>query len=385
MILIHISRGGEWEKLGPFCERILNKYVGAQLLRTNAPPSEEIINSAGSWVQITSVNPEIDAQRWSLDPSPQSLLRWETAPDMLTEIAAGTPSTPAVASIKRISNPTATANDSLFFQNSDIPPQILVEPELDPNPESAYAKALVVMDKLPEPVRSYYTYNEVNIFTFSRPFRRSDPALPKDDPAKEFLELWTEKTLLITSDSFPCLCSRSEVNKIIVAELSPIENAIVSVRTKNRQLKGMEKKYETVATTIISHPAQFVTNPNATKRSSGSGQASTSNVSLGATSDLARNVNLFTMALNGAVDAPVNGGIPLYRRAFLSEAYRSLNFQKSHLIDMLERAIEEQVEIIYRCLLIHEVIVPSQMRPLHETLLGCKCQYHLFASRFWKR
>ncbi|KAJ3176451.1 hypothetical protein HDU87_005320 [Geranomyces variabilis] len=78
------------------------------------------------------------------------------------------------------------------------------------------------------------------------------------------------------------------------------------------------------------------------------------------------------MALNGAVDAPVNGGIPMYRRAFLGPEYRARAERDGTevLLGLLERAIEDQVEVIHRCLLIHDRIVPKPMRPLHEEIIG---------------
>ncbi|KAJ3051131.1 hypothetical protein HK097_007901, partial [Rhizophlyctis rosea] len=45
---------------------------------------------------------------------------------------------------------------------------------------------------------------------------------------------------------------------------------------------------------------------------------------------------------------------------------------------VLRRGIEEQVEVIYRCLGLHERVVGSEMRPLHEELVG------LFTRNFAK-
>ncbi|KAJ3316204.1 hypothetical protein HDU76_001989 [Blyttiomyces sp. JEL0837] len=357
-----IYRAGEWEKLGPFCERILNKYVGAQLLRTNATPSEEVANGPGSWIQITAVNPEIDVKRWGSAEMDGIWVRWEPSYDAggepipMTPLAGLMASAGAANATKRSSNSLGAELQSVgsgFFVEN-VPLNIIVEPELDPDQDGPYARALGLMDRIPEPVKNYYTSNEINVFSFSRPFKRApNPPVAKEDPAREFLELWTEKTVLVTADSFPCLARRSEVVKTIVLELSPIENAVIAVRTKNRQLRGLERTFETVALGVLEDSSIS----SGGKRLSAPGSGS-------------KSINLFTMALNGAVDAPVNGGIPMYRRAFLSETFRKANPQFSGMVEMLERAIDEQVDILNRCLAIHEVIVPSQMRPLHETLVN---------------
>jgi dedicator of cytokinesis protein 3 len=53
-------RGYEWEKLGAFCERMLNKHPGAHLIKGNLEPSDEIRNSSMQYIQCSSVTPEPD-------------------------------------------------------------------------------------------------------------------------------------------------------------------------------------------------------------------------------------------------------------------------------------------------------------------------------------
>ncbi|KZT43476.1 hypothetical protein SISSUDRAFT_1039891 [Sistotremastrum suecicum HHB10207 ss-3] len=54
-----IYRGYEWEKFGAFCERMLNKHPGAQLLKS-MEPSDEIRFGDGQYIQCTAVIPEPD-------------------------------------------------------------------------------------------------------------------------------------------------------------------------------------------------------------------------------------------------------------------------------------------------------------------------------------
>ncbi|KAJ3191668.1 hypothetical protein HK101_007515 [Irineochytrium annulatum] len=249
---------------------------------------------------------------------------------------------------------------------------VLIEPDLDPDPDGAFARASTLLERIPEPISAFYASNEVDHFTFSRPIRKPIAGLSKNDPATEFLELWTEKTLLVTLDSFPCLNRRSEVIRAVVVELSPIQNAVIAVRSKNRQLVGLERKYEVMAFEALKIQAPQSALPFTAKRTSGNAPTpvrSMTDMTAGANT-ASRNVNLFTMALNGAVDAPVNGGVPMYRKAFLSETFKKENVSLAPLVKMLEDAIDEQVNIIHRCLGLHELIVPNQMRPLHENLIS---------------
>ncbi|KAI9593307.1 hypothetical protein BDF19DRAFT_415419 [Syncephalis fuscata] len=293
----YIYRGLEWEKIGAFCERIQNKYPAARLLKSSAPPDERIINGDLQYVQITSVHPEPDRTR------------------------------------------------------------------------PVFAKG----DLVPAAIRAYYEHNDVMTFSFSRPFKReavvamppislaatptslammaaiaeldsplgidalpseSQVATSETQTSNEFLELWTEKTVLITEHPFPSMLRRAEVVSTSLTELSPIENAVVAMRAKNRELLALEKRY-----------LVFV----------GSGRVS---------------CNPFTMSLNGAVNAPVNGGVKLYKQAFLkNEMYLRANTDKTSHIRELDDAVVEQAEIISRCLDIHGRIVPQEMVPLHENLL----------------
>jgi hypothetical protein len=53
-----IYRGYEWEKFGTFCERLLNKHPGAQLLKTDPTADQRFGND--QYIQCTAVTPEPD-------------------------------------------------------------------------------------------------------------------------------------------------------------------------------------------------------------------------------------------------------------------------------------------------------------------------------------
>jgi hypothetical protein len=181
---------------------------------------------------------------------------------------------------------------------------------------------------VPDYVRIYHEYNNINVFSVSRPFRKGEKS------GNEFLDLWTEKTTYSTQDSFPYQLRRSEVIDSSVSHFSPIENALQTMVAKNRDLIVLEKKYE-----------KFM-EPQA-------------------------NCNPLTMCINGAVDAPVNGGVLMYKKAFINSTFRFEYPDKELLVTKLEEALDEQVIILDRCLVIHNRIAPAQMRPLHDTIVKC--------------
>ncbi|KAI0812456.1 cytoplasmic protein [Irpex lacteus] len=53
-----VYRGYEWEKFGAFCERMLNKHPGAQLLKTLGDPPVDIRFGSDQYIQCTAVVPE---------------------------------------------------------------------------------------------------------------------------------------------------------------------------------------------------------------------------------------------------------------------------------------------------------------------------------------
>ncbi|KAF7726957.1 hypothetical protein EC973_008152 [Apophysomyces ossiformis] len=194
---------------------------------------------------------------------------------------------------------------------------------------------------MPENVRKYYESNEVSRFSFSRPISRTQASDEDHKPESDFLNLWTEKTIFICEDAFPTIARRSKILHVQIAELSPIENAVMAIENKNQELIVLEKKY-----------AAYL-DEKQTRSDMG-----------------AININPFSMALNGAVDAPVNGGVPLYKKAFLTQEYWDANPDMHPWIERLRKGIDDQVKVIDHCLETHNKLVSPEMRPFHNTLVG---------------
>ncbi|CEQ42400.1 SPOSA6832_04218 [Sporobolomyces salmonicolor] len=191
---------------------------------------------------------------------------------------------------------------------------------------------------VPDYVRRYYEHNDVNTFSFTR-------ALTKDAegharPRNDFTSLWTEKTVLICEESFPTVLRRSEIIEIRLIEISPLENALQDVDRKRAELSNLERRYRALS----------LTEPDARKINS----------------------NPLSMALNGAVDAPLNQGIPHYRHAFLApEFIATLPHSQLSIIRPLEQSIDELVITLASCLKLHASLCPPEMQPFHETLERC--------------
>ena len=146
-------------------------------------------------------------------------------------------------------------------------------------------------------------FSAINYFSSPRPI------IKVDREGNE--ETWVEKTYYTTEESFPAVLRRSEVVAVEIVELSPVENALLEVEQKNKELNALNMKYSTLAKT-----AQVVsTNP-------------------------------LSMALNGVVDAPAGGGIASYRSLFLTHNYIARHPERKEFVEKLRAAVDEQVRVL---------------------------------------
>jgi len=144
------------------------------------------------------------------------------------------------------------------------------------------------------------SFSAINYFSSSRPIAKVD----RDGNE----EAWIEKTYFTTEESFPAVLRRSEVVGLDVLEISPVENAVLEVEQKSKELNKLYMKYSTLA-----KAAQVVsTNP-------------------------------LTMALNSIVDTPVGGGVAIYRASFLTPDYVARYPERKEFVDKLRAVIDEQV------------------------------------------
>ena len=173
-------------------------------------------------------------------------------------------------------------------------------------------------------ILNYYKVNEINTFTYSRPFHKSK------DKSNEFATLWIERTTLQTKSCFPgilqwfSLAGDEEVN-----ELCPLENAIETMQKVNEELRVLilEHKYQTSAA-----------------------------------------LNPLSMKLNGIVDAAVNGGTANYEKAFFTEQYQEYNPQHTDLVSDLKNLIAEQIPLLNVAIQVHDAKKTADLEPLHRKI-----------------
>eukprot|EP00002_Diphylleia_rotans_P033952 TRINITY_DN726_c0_g1_i1.p1 TRINITY_DN726_c0_g1~~TRINITY_DN726_c0_g1_i1.p1 ORF type:complete len:1627 (-),score=400.74 TRINITY_DN726_c0_g1_i1:247-5127(-) len=248
-----VYRGYELEKISEFVQRIQNKFPNAEILQSSAPPSAELANSDGLYIQINTVYPS------------------------------------SVEEMKGQSKPQLKRH-------------------------------------MPTRIQKYINSNNVQIFVFSRPFRKTTGKLEN-----EFKDLWISNTYLTVKDAFPTIHRRSEVVERVSVELSPVENAAKSVQSKNKDLEEFVNRF---------------TKPDVDKSQ----------------------LSSFSMLLNGMIDAAVNGGVNKYRDAFFSQEYASENPDKIVFVTLLKDELRNQVTLLEKGLAAHRIVCPPDMKGLQEKL-----------------
>lgn len=88
-------------------------------------------------------------------------------------------------------------------------------------------------------------------------------------------------------------------------------------------------------------------------------------------SDPKRNINPFSMRLQGIIDANVMGGISKYQEAFFTEQFlKSPQGQGQQAnVQKLKALILEQIQVLEQALELHGQLAPSGVQPLHNRLL----------------
>jgi dedicator of cytokinesis protein 3 len=144
------------------------------------------------------------------------------------------------------------------------------------------------------------------VFSATRSFAKE----PTQDEKPRFRDLWTEKTYFTTEESFPTVLRRSEIIEIQVVEISPLDNALLDVEQKTKELQALETKFSALAKTTTVF-----------------------------------NATALSMALNSVVDTPPESGVPVYRDSFFRAEYLAQNPSQEPLLQKLRAAIDEQVRL----------------------------------------
>ncbi len=114
-------------------------------------------------------------------------------------------------------------------------------------------------------------------------------------------------------------------------ELGPLENAVNSIETKTQELLELVEEFEDRSR------AEAV------------------------------NISPLSMAINGVIDAAVNGGIVKYQEAFLIGDENNEKYSLD-LKDKLRNGLRQQLEVIEKGLRLHARLITPEMRGLQEKL-----------------
>lgn len=141
-----------------------------------------------------------------------------------------------------------------------------------------------------EQILRFYRVNRVQQFSYNRSFHHG--VRDSDNP---FSSLWIERTILTTSHVLPSILRWFPVVSSRVIKISPLESAIETMQSTNRNLKD----------NIMAHSC-----------------------------DPHLPLHPLTMKLNGVVDPAVNGGIFNYEKAFFTDkcTFFSLNQPSSYIL-----------------------------------------------------
>lgn len=185
---------------------------------------------------------------------------------------------------------------------------------------SSYVRPSYMM---PLSAQRYHQNNNISTFVYSKPVRKAQ------DKDNEYKHLWINVHYYITEDSFPTIHRRSEVVRHHEVELSPVDNALTVVNSKNNELREMIERYQK------------------------------SNES---------NISPFTMVLKGIISADVGGGTKMYKDAFFSKDFASQHPEKADVIQMLRQAVGTQLSLLERGLALHKQMCTSDISALQQAL-----------------
>ena len=169
--------------------------------------------------------------------------------------------------------------------------------------------------------KEFQSRSNMKYFSYSRPLSGTNSPL----------DLWVEKVVYETYQSFPTIVKRSEVKQVSMVKLSPVENALNLLNQKINDLLDLELLF------------------NVGKADQGT-------------------VTKLDLILSGSVDSPVNGGIPVYRAFFNDRSLRE-DPNTSQKVLALELAFLDYAAALQRCLIIHGKVVPATLKPLHDNLM----------------
>lgn len=310
-VLDYLAEAEAYEQAAEICQELVTQH---RLITFDVDRiSELLIHEAKLWEQIgTSTRPKPEYFRvayfgnfTSLDLDKEFIVRgapWQRYVDFCETLQAKHPD----AQIHRSKIPPS---DSARYGTEPVIWVTSVAPAPD-------IKHPVFRKGVNPHVQAYYRANAVNKFETMRPYNI-------DPEERESVLQWLEKTTITTANDLPALQSRAEVVHIHHDHISPVDSAIVVVLRAERELRKLAEAVPV-------------------------------------------DVKLLGTALNGAVDSRVNGGIPVYKKHFLDEAYVDRHPGEAKNVATLRDAVLSYVRTIQKGLRAHASV--NKDIAFHEAL-----------------
>lgn len=163
---------------------------------------------------------------------------------------------------------------------------------------------IVLATDIPEKISHYYQYNDVRRFQCDRPVHKG--IVDKDNEIKT---LWIERTVLETESPLPGILRCFEVVSRRTEEIVPVQYACETMESAERELRHLIAVY---------------------------------------TAEPKRNLNPFTMRLQGIIDANVQGGISKYQQAFFTQEFAKLCPEHMTYVYQLKNLIMDAIQVSIR-------------------------------------
>lgn len=209
------------------------------------------------------------------------------------------------------------------------------------------------MVHVPEKIAQFYHVNDVTRFQHDRPVYKGQ--VDKDN---EFKSLWIERTTLDIAQPLPGILRWFEIvdRFVNISELLKLnlnnwryDLFIFQISRSFHELTPVEFACETmenVAKELWELIVQYRVDPG-------------------------RNINPFSMRLQGIIDANVMGGISKYQEAFFTEQFATSTEGKGQQANVhrLKALILEQAQILDSALELHGTLAPEGVQPLHKRLM----------------
>lgn len=193
-----------------------------------------------------------------------------------------------------------------------------VKPIPEPNP-------ITLATDIPEKISRFYYYNDVRRFQCDRPVHKGII-----DKENEIKTLWIERMILEIASPLPGILRWFEVVNRQTEEIPPVQYACETMQNVENELRQMIALY---------------------------------------TADQKRNLNPFTMRLQGIIDANVQGGISKYQQAFFTKEFSKLCPEHMNYVYTLKELILSATGVIEEGLMLHGKLAPAGIQPLHQRLV----------------